>query len=67
MHEFLGSHTFTLSERLGESTMRSMLAPTLETIVPFMGQSAEAIEIIVIDGNNNVIIDTIVDYGLTID
>jgi hypothetical protein len=39
----------------------------VETTASFMGQSAEAIEISVIDGNNNVIINTIVDYGLTID
>jgi hypothetical protein len=39
----------------------------VETTVSFMRQSAEAIEISVIDSNNNVIINTIVDYCLTID
>ncbi|KIN04473.1 hypothetical protein OIDMADRAFT_50330 [Oidiodendron maius Zn] len=39
----------------------------VETTVAVKGQFADAIEISVIDGNNNVIIDTIIDYGLTID
>lgn len=39
----------------------------VETTVSFMGQCAKAIEISVIDSNNNVIINTIVDHGLTID
>jgi len=39
----------------------------VETTVSLMGQCAESMEISVIDGNNNVIIGTIVDYGLIID
>jgi hypothetical protein len=73
MHEFLDSHTFTMSEtarRVKEALNASpntVFFIDVETTVSFMGQCAEAIEISVIDGNNNVIINTIVDYGLTID
>ena len=73
MHEFLDSHTFTMSETARRVNDALNASPNtvffidVETTVSFMRQSAIAIEISVIDGNNNVIIDTIVDYGLTID
>ena len=73
IHKFLNSHTFTMSETARRVNKALSASPNtvffidVETTVSFMGQSAEAIEISVIDGNNNVIIDTIVDYGLTID
>jgi hypothetical protein len=73
MHEFLESHMFTVSEtarRVNDvlnTNPDTVFFIDVETTVSFMGQSAEAIEISVIDGNNNVIIDTIVDYGLTVD
>ncbi|RDL40314.1 uncharacterized protein BP5553_00293 [Venustampulla echinocandica] len=73
IHTLLNSHAFTMSQtarRVKEALVASpntVFFIDIETTVSCMGQCAEAIEISVIDGNNNVIIDTIVDYGLTIE
>ena len=73
MNEFLNSHTFIMSETARRVYEALQTNPStvffidVETTVQLRGQAPEAIEISVIDGNNNIIVNTLVDYGLTID
>jgi hypothetical protein len=62
----VSSHVFKMSKPVRQvNDADAVFFIHVETTVLFAGQSAEAIEISIIDGNSNVIIDTIIDYGLT--
>ena len=72
MNAFLTTHVFEMSDFARTVKVKMETDPNavffidIETSIPFTGGRAEPIEISVVDGNGTVIVDTIIDYGLTV-
>jgi hypothetical protein len=73
MEAFLTSHVFEMGDFARTVKVKMDTDPNtvfffidIETSIPFRGGRAEPIEISVVDGNGIVIVDTIIDYGLTV-